>query len=380
MPGSNNNLQDGHPDEVDGTIKTSIRASLEVPQQKTLNVTLANISANTEPAVGPAFGVTTDNKFVFLPLNGVAVDAGSGVDWIEMGSGGASVVDNSTPTASPSYTTFNLISDQDVWRNAVKFTSTKDSAISGTVRSSTGYAIIMNYDMTYGSSGELTSGSAAVVGGGVSGLNISITSKAPPSGNAPRFYAIYPCDASGTVSGELTSITLNTNQITSISIPEFSLLTYLNLNNNQIPSIELSGLSSLEWFSLYNNQLTNIELSGLSSLEGIILDFNNLQTFDGTGLPGSVYNFSIDNNLLTSFTLGDLLLDDSGFHYGSLTLTNNQLDATALQQLYSDLHDKWDAFYSPSVDVAGNPGAGAGSGTDPSVATGKDWLVVGDVV
>jgi hypothetical protein len=50
-----------------------------------LDVTLANIAANTVAVTGPAWGVTTDDKVVLLPAGGAAVDTGSGVDWTETG-------------------------------------------------------------------------------------------------------------------------------------------------------------------------------------------------------------------------------------------------------------------------------------------------------
>jgi hypothetical protein len=89
------------------------------------------------------------------------------------------------------YAAFNLIEDQDIWRKAAKFTSTEDTAITAYVKSSTGYVRIMNYDGTL----------EAVDGVGTAGSSIFVSSKLHPSDRLPKFYAIYPCDASGNLDG-----------------------------------------------------------------------------------------------------------------------------------------------------------------------------------
>ena len=115
-------------------------------------------------------------------------------------------------------------------------------------------------------------------------------------------------------------------------------------------------------------------------MDQLFLQNNQLTSFDGTGLS-SLTNLDVTNNQIASFLVGDLQLEDRYNYYTALTLSNQQLDAAALQVIYNDLPDGNSyGSYNNTLNVTGNPGAGAGSGTDPSVATSKGWTIVGDVV
>jgi len=361
------------------------------------------------------------------------------------------------------------------WRKAAKFTSTKATAISALVKTTTGYARILNHDGTL----------EAVDGSGTPASSMTVVSKAPPADKSPRFYAIYPCDASGNLSGDLTYLDLYLEQLTSFDGTGLSALTTLYLANNQLTSFDGTGLSSLTELALGNNQLTSFDGTGLSALTNLSMSNNQLTSFDGTGLSSltelnlsnspltsfdgtglslletlylnnsqitsfdgtglslletlhlignpltsfdgtglssltylslrdnqltsfdgtglssltelnlsnspltsfdgtglsSLTNLNVTNNQLTSFLVGDLQLENRYNYYTALTLSNQQLDAAALQVIYNDLPDGNSyGSYNNTLDVTGNPGAGAGSGTDPSVATSKGWTVLGDVV
>ena len=140
--------------------------------------------------------------------------------------------------------------------------------------------------------------------------------------NANGEFTIISCDESGTVSGDVTYLALNNNQLTSFdgtglsSLTELILsnnqltsldgfifptsLTGLDLQSNQLTSFDGTGLSSLTELSLYNNQLTSFDGNGLSSLTQLQLQGNLLTSFDGTGLSSLTY-LSLQSNQLTSF-------------------------------------------------------------------------------
>ena len=321
---------------------------------------------------------------------------------------------------------------QSEWLKAVKFTSTKNTAtIYSSLKTSTGYARMLNHDGTW----------ETVAGSGVPNNVIACLSKTTPTDGKPSFYAIIPCDASGNVDGDITYLNISNQRLTSIDVTGLSSLTYLNLNTNQLTSFDVTGLSSLiqlflngnqltsfdgtglssltllnisnnhlasfdatvlsSLTALYlsynqltsfdgtglsslgalilnNNQLNSLDITGLSSLTDLTLQNNQLTSFDGTGLS-SIYNFYITNNQLTSFLVGDMTLEDVYSYHTALDLSNQQLGTDALNLIYADLPDG-DAYgyYPNTINVTGNIGAGAGTGTNPSVATAKGWTVIGD--
>jgi len=175
-----------------------------------------------------------------------------------------------------------------------------------------------------------------------------------PVANINGEFTIISCDSDGTVSGDITNLHLNDNQLTSFDGTGLSSLNILNLNSNQLTSFDGTGLSSLTDLNLYNNPLTSFDGTGLSSLTELNLRNNQLTSFDGTGLsslttlnlsgprggggtltsvsnlPSSLINLNLQSNQLTSF-------DGTGL--SSLThlyLSSNQLtsfDGTGLSSL-----------------------------------------------
>jgi hypothetical protein len=106
-----------------------------------LDVTLASIASNTVAVTGPAWGVTTDDKVVFLPAGGSAVDTGSGVDWTETGGGldtDATIVANT---------------DDDL---AAKYAEAKALTPNGSALSATNRATLVIMPGTYALSATLT--------------------------------------------------------------------------------------------------------------------------------------------------------------------------------------------------------------------------------
>jgi Leucine-rich repeat (LRR) protein len=150
--------------------------------------------------------------------------------------------------------------------------------------------------------------------------------------NANGEFTIIPCLSDGTVSGDITTLYLSNNQLTSFDGTGLTSLAYLYLSNNQLTSFDGTDLTSLTQLYLENNQLTSFDPTGLTSLTNLGLYDNQLTSFDGTGLS-SLTTLFLENNQLTSFDGTDL---------SSLTqlyLTSNQLtsfdgtDLTSLTEL-----------------------------------------------
>ena len=136
-------------------------------------------------------------------------------------------------------------------------------------------------------------------------------------------FTITSCLSDGTVSGDITILGLNNNQLTSFDGTGLSGLTSLNLGSNQLTGFTGTGLSSLTSLSLQNNQLTSFDGTGLSGLSSLYLSGNGLISFDGTGLSS-----------LTVLDLGSIR--DKG---GSILASNNltSFDGTGLTSL-TDLY------------------------------------------
>jgi len=186
------------------------------------------------------------------------------------------------------------------------FATTRSTSITFTVKTSTGYARLVNSDNTLGA--QAGTGNAAT----------PITLTIPASG-LHRALGIISVPFGGTShSGDITEITLRNNQLTTFSGTGLSALTRLILDNNQLTTFSGTGLSSLTTLYLYGNQLTTFSGTGLSSLTTLYLYDNQLTTFSGTGM-GALTTLWLYNNQLTTF---------SGAGLSALTvldLANNQL-------------------------------------------------------
>ena len=185
----------------------------------------------------------------------------------------------------------------------------------------------------------------------------------------------------GTGLSALNTLDLSYNQLTSFNGTGLSAVTELRLDSNNLTSFNGTGLTAVTALYINNNQLTSFNGAGLSAVTILYINSNQLTSFNGAGLS-AVTALYIYNNQLTSFTVGELQLYDVYSYYLALNLINQQLDAAAIQQIYDDLPDgtSYGDSYPNTIDVTGNPGAGAGSGTTPATATAQGWIVVGDVI
>lgn len=246
------------------------------------------------------------------------------------------------------------------WRKAVKFTSTRVTAMSGTVLSSTGYARIINFDGTQES----------VVGSGSPTSNITITAKAPTAPfdtPIPKFYAVYPCDASGDISGDVTRFSFNNRQITSIDVAGLGALDQLSVNSNQLTSLDITGLVALTNLGLNDNHISSIDLFENKNIAYLFLSNNHIKHISVKGLP--LLELQLDGNLLTSLDLSGTVFED-GSGYEHAILSNNNMSGSSLDALYQTLPT---ITSGATLNVSGNPGVGS---DDPNLVP-SNWNLVG---
>ena len=185
--------------------------------------------------------------------------------------------------------------------------------------------------------------------------------------NANGEFTIIPCLSDGTPSGDITSLDLynnqlttfdgtglsslttlylNSNQLTTFDGTGLSILIELDLNNNQLTTFDGTGLSSLTDLYLSNNQLTTFDETGLSGLTTLYLSNNQLTTFDGTGLS-SLTEVTLDNNQLTSVNVSGLT------DLTNLAIGNNPIPALENDQILADLVGN--NVFNGYLDISGTP-------------------------
>ena len=127
-----------------------------------------------------------------------------------------------------------------------------------------------------------------------------------------------------------------------------------------------------------NAELVFIDLSNAPNLREVYAEDSLLETIDFSGCTSLTEVNLSGNNLVEVKGLGDTELEDRYSHYTALDLSNNQLDSDALNEIYASLpQGAYGDGYSRTIIVTGNPGVGAGSGSNPALAVG--WTVVGDI-
>jgi hypothetical protein len=274
--------------------------------------------------------------------------------------------------------------------------------VSGQAKSDTGYVKVEWWDST-----------TNVYGTGVAG-NLIFWSKAA-GGAGSKTLLIYPSDASGNLSGSLTSLrcaagvftslnvsgltaltelSCNNNSLTSLNVSGLTALTALYCNNNSLTSLNVSGLTALTTLSCYSNSLTSLNVSGLTALTTLSCNNNSLTSLNVSGLTALTTLYCYSNSLtsldvsgLTALTTLDCNSNSltslraqnvgfsGGYYYSSFfasyaaIIIDNQLGAAALDQFYTDL-----AAGSSPLLVLNNPGT---TGDDPSIATNKGYTVYG---
>jgi Leucine-rich repeat (LRR) protein len=187
------------------------------------------------------------------------------------------------------------------------FATTRSTSGTFTVKTSTGYARLVNADNTLGA--QAGTGNAAT----------SITLTIPASG-LHRALGIISVASGGTEqSGDITDLVLNNSQLTTFSGTGLSALTTLDLNSNSLTTFSSTGLSALTDLSLAYNSLTTFSGTGLSALTYLDLNNNSLTTFSGTGLSALTTLILYTNQLTTFSGTGLSALTQLYLAYNSLT-------------------------------------------------------------
>ena len=213
-------------------------------------------------------------------------------------------------------------------------------------------------------------------------------------------FALISCDVDGFPSGDITELSLSSeesNQITSFNGTGLSGLINLNIENNQLTEFDGTGLSSLNELNLKNNQLTSFDGTGLSSLTRLELPNNNISSLDNFTLPTSLTQLILDYNQLTSFdgtglsSLTVLVLsnnqltsiDISGLNVLTFLYTrNNPLTPSINDSLLSklaanQLANEWPLSDVPTGGFYTSGGGTAAGTTDYDYLIANGWLIQG---
>ncbi|AWI26676.1 DUF7619 domain-containing protein [Flavobacterium pallidum] len=118
----------------------------------------------------------------------------------------------------------------------------------------------------------------------------------------------------------LTYITCQNNQITSLDVSSMPNLYYLDCSYNQITSLDVSGLANLYHLDCNYNQITSLNVSGTSDLYHLDCSHDQITNLDLTGLSNLRYLYANNNQLQTLNMSGLTYMFDFNASY------NNQLD------------------------------------------------------
>ena len=119
-----------------------------------------------------------------------------------------------------------------------------------------------------------------------------------------KFYALVPCNVSGSVSGEITYLTCVSNQITHLDVYNCPAITYLSCGSNRITSLDLTNNAALEDLYCGGNQLSELNLSNNILLTSINAADNNLTTLN-TSNNAALHTLLIGINNITALDLSN---------------------------------------------------------------------------
>jgi hypothetical protein len=246
------------------------------------------------------------------------------------------------------------------------FATTRSTSGTFTVKTSTGYARLVNSDNTLG----------AQAGTGDAANPITLTIPASGLHRALGIISV-PFDGASQ-SGNITEIRLENNQLTTFSGTGLSSLTTLYLYGNQLTTFSGTGLSSLTTLYLYDNQLTTFSGTGMGALTTLWLYNNQLTTFSGTGLSALTV-LDLANNQLTSYTNHPPLIGSVGGLI-ILNLSGNALNASQIDAAFNALYQppRWSGtMLSVIVTIYGtNAAPTAASLTARDAYTTARWILL----
>lgn len=115
---------------------------------------------------------------------------------------------------------------------------------------------------------------------------------------------------------KLTELSVQSNQLTSLSTTRMASLTKLDVGTNQLTTLDLSVMPMVQQATCSDNALTSIDLTGASNLRILKLNQNKLTHIDLAGAP-NIVSLEIENNYLTDIdltktpTLGEVFLKNN---------------------------------------------------------------------
>ncbi len=159
--------------------------------------------------------------------------------------------------------------------------------------------------------------------------------------NANGEFTLISCLSDGTISGDITYLALQNNQITSFDGTGLSSLLYLYLMNNQLTTFDGTDLGSLEDLDLFNNLLTSFDGTGLINLTGLGIQNNQLTSIDISNLNllhflyidgnPSINNPSVNNTFLAKLAANE---EANNWNDGSLSTTGGRTSAGTIDYDY----------------------------------------------
>ena len=171
------------------------------------------------------------------------------------------------------------------------FATTCAKASIALVRTSTGYARLLNSDNTLGDRQ------------GIGDPNESIILEIPPSG-LHRALAVMPVGENGTNYGNINIIDIESSNITSLSTTGLFSLTDLFLFGNQLTTFSAVGLTALESLNISDNNLTSESTNAtLVALDGAGLSYGWVDISVGNAAPTGAGLVAAANLILKNWTV-----------------------------------------------------------------------------
>jgi hypothetical protein len=222
--------------------------------------------------------------------------------------------------------------------------------ISGTIKTSTGYAAIRWWD-----------GTTSLIGSGSSTTDYEWT-KAVPAYNedfgasSEKIIYFWSSTAVNKIqSGNITSFNCASNNITKLSFNNLSSLVSLYCNENKLTSLDLREETHyLQTLDCSNNpNLIYLNIKRAISLRNIDCSNCNLSSINLYDIYSSLELFDISNNPLTEILSNEEAFDFSSSGY--CNLSNCQLSESALL-VFSSYLIPIEEPDEGTIDISGNPG------------------------
>ena len=144
---------------------------------------------------------------------------------------------------------------------------------------------------------------------------------------------------------DITSLSCDSNQLTSLDVQGLNNLQHLYCCNNQLTSLDVQNLNNLQYLFCSSNHLTSLDVQGLNNLQYLNFSWNRLTSLDVQGL-NNLQHLNCYWNQLAAQAFREI--------FNSLLRTEN---GTAL--VYNDYDDNYKDFSRPPALVEAFNGAKA---------------------